>query len=202
MKPITFCTTAAMVALAACTQPAPTAAPAPAASAGPRAGAPPSGEPTGARGGAPAARSGAQAGGGEAHPQPYGQVVTAEAETRPGLFKVHQIGAKLLFEIPRDQLDKDQLLVTEIAKTVLGAGYGGQAVSNSVLQWQLRDDKVYLRTVSYDIVADEGTPEEKAVQSANVSPIVAAFNVEAYGADSAAVIDVTRLFTQPPAASA
>jgi hypothetical protein len=125
-------------------------------------------------------------------------VVTSDAQTRDGLFKVHRIGAKLLFEIPRDQLDKDQLLVTEIAKTVEGSGYGGQSVANGVFQWQLRDDKVYMRAVSYGIIADAGTPEAMAVEAANVPPIVAAFNVEAYSPDSAAVIDVTRLFTQPP----
>jgi hypothetical protein len=125
-------------------------------------------------------------------------VVTAEAVSRAGMFKVHRIGSRLLFEIPRDQLGKDQLLVTEIARTVLGSGYGGQAVGNRVLQWELRDHRVYLRTVSYEAMADPDTPEYQAVKAANVSPIVAAFDVEAYGADSAAVIDVSRLFTQPP----
>ena len=114
------------------------------------------------------------------------------------MFTVHRIGAKLLFEIPRNQFGKDQLLVTEIAKTVLGSGYGGQAVGNRVLQWELRDDRVYLRTVSYEAMADPETPEYQAVTAANVNPIVAAFNVEAYGADSAVVIDVSSLFTQPP----
>ncbi|HEX5829499.1 MAG TPA: zinc-dependent metalloprotease, partial [Gemmatimonadaceae bacterium] len=42
-------------------------------------------------------------------------------------------------------------------------------------------------------------PIYRAVDAANYSPIIAAFNVEAYGADSAAVIDVTRLYTNPPA---
>lgn len=206
MKSTTLLATAALVVLSACTQAASAPAPSPA-PAGPRAAAPPSGGSGGAapaagpRGTAPGARAGGQAGGAqaEASPKPYAEVVTSEAQTRDGLFKVHRIGAKLLFEIPRNQLDKDQLLVTEIAKTVLGSGYGGQSVDNRVLRWELRDDKVYMRTVSYDIVADPGTPEERAVAAANVSPIVAAFNVEAYGPDSAAVIDVSRLFTQPPA---
>jgi hypothetical protein len=115
------------------------------------------------------------------------------------MFSVHRIGSKLMFEIPRSQLDKDELLVIEIAKTVLGSGYGGQAVGNGVYRWQLRDDRVYLRAVSYEAMADSATPEYRAVEAANTPPIVANFNVEAYGADSAAVIDVTRLFTQPPA---
>jgi hypothetical protein len=135
---------------------------------------------------------------GEPNPQPYNRVVTSEAETREGLFKVHRIGPKLLFEIPASQLNRDMLLVTEIAQTVLGSGYGGQAVSNGVYRWDRRDDRIYLRSVSYEAMADSTRPEYEAVQNANVSPIIATFNIEAFGANDAAVIDVTRLFTQPP----
>jgi len=125
-------------------------------------------------------------------------VVTGEARTRNGLFKVHRIGARLLFEIPRDQIGKDQLLVTEIAKTMLGTGYGGQAVSNRVYRWERRDNRVYLRGVSYEVIVDPATPEARAVADANVHPIVAAFNVDAYGPDSSMFIDVGRIFTNPP----
>ena len=124
--------------------------------------------------------------------------MTSEAKTRDGLFKVHRIGARLLFEIPRDQLGKDQLLVTEIAKTVLGSGYGGQAVSNKVYRWERRENRVFLRSVSYDAIVDPKVNEARAVADANVNPIVAVFNVVSFGRDSAMVIDVTRLFTQPP----
>ncbi|HSL71821.1 MAG TPA: zinc-dependent metalloprotease, partial [Longimicrobiales bacterium] len=133
-----------------------------------------------------------------AQPRPYGRVITSAAQTRDGLFKTHRIGARLLFEIPRSQLDKDQLVVMEIAQTALGQGYGGQSVGNRVLRWEKRDHRVFLRSVSYSIQATPGTPEAQAVAAANVHPILAAFNIEAYGPDSAAVIDVTRLFTQPP----
>ena len=189
-----------LLAVAGCTRQAPSEPPAPS---GPRAGAPrpeaggpPGGEAGGARGGAARGGQGAAP---EPSPRPYRQVITDEAQSSPGMFGVHRIGSKLMFEIPRSQLDKDELLVIEIAKTVLGAGYGGQAVSNGVYRWQLRDDRVYLRAVSYEAMADSSTPEYHAVEAANTPPIVADFNVEAYGADSAVVIDVTRLFTQPPA---
>jgi len=114
------------------------------------------------------------------------------------MFDVHVVGAKYLFEIPRDQFNKDELLVTEIAKTTLGAGYGGQAISNRVYRWELRDNRVYLRSYSYEAIADPNTPEYHAVENSNVPAIISAFNVESYGPDSSVVIDVTRLFTQPP----
>lgn len=124
-------------------------------------------------------------------------MVTSEAQTRVGLFKTHRIGSRLLFEIPRAQLGKDHLVVMEIAKTVLGAGYGGQAVGNRVLRWERRDNRIFIRTVSYSAQAEAGTPEALAVENANVNPIIAAINIEAFGPDSSIVIDVTRLFTNP-----
>jgi hypothetical protein len=152
-------------------------------------------------------RQGGQGGGGAAangqlpdpNPRPYGRIVTAEAKTRNGLFKVHRINSRLLFEIPRKELGKDQLLVQEIAKTTLGVGYGGQALGNRVLRWERRDNRVLLRGMSYEVIAgDTASPVVGAVQAANVQPIIAVFNVEAYGPDSSMVIDVSRLFTQVP----
>jgi hypothetical protein len=134
-----------------------------------------------------------------AQPRAYNRVVTSEAKTRDGLFKVHQIGQRLLFEIPRHQLGKDQLVVREIAQTVAGAGYGGQAVGNGVVRWERRDNRIFLRSVSHSMIADSTRPEYNAVRNANVDPIIATFNIEAFGPDSAMVIDVSRLFTQPPA---
>jgi len=126
-------------------------------------------------------------------------VVTREAKTRDGLFKVHRINNRLLFEVPRKELGKDILLVSEIQKTTLGVGYGGQALNNRVLRWERRDNRVLLRGVSYQVVATDTTaPIAGAVQAANVQPIIAVFNVEAYGPDSSMVIDVTRMFTQVP----
>ncbi|MGW8265454.1 MAG: DUF5117 domain-containing protein, partial [Longimicrobiales bacterium] len=154
--------------------------------------------PTQGRGGRPGAqeRGGQEAEGG---PQPYDSVVTAGAVSRSGLFTVHRIDQRLLFEIPQDQLGHDILLVTEIAKTVLGSGYGGQAVGNRVLQWELRNDRIYLRTVSFEAMADPESREYMAVEAANVPPIIEAFDVEAYGPDSSVVVDVSGLFLSPPA---
>ncbi|HEU5185117.1 MAG TPA: zinc-dependent metalloprotease [Gemmatimonadaceae bacterium] len=143
-----------------------------------------------------------QAGGGArrgpVRPQPYARVVTRDYTTRAGLFKAHRRGDQLLYEIPRSELARDFLLVTQIARTTLGVGYGGQAVGNRVVRWERRDNKVLLRTVSFDIMADTSLPIYQAVQAANYSPIVATFDVLSWGPDSAAVVDVSRLFTNPP----
>jgi hypothetical protein len=159
-------------------------------------------EPAAGGGGGRAGRGG-QGGGaaqqGAANPQPYNRVVTAQAQTRTGLFKVHRIGERVLFEIPRREMNKDILLVQEIAQTTLGAGYGGQSAGNRVLRFERKDNRVLLRGVSYEVVSSDSTqPVAGAVAAANVPPILAIFNVDAYGPDSAVVIDVSRVFTQPP----
>ncbi len=152
----------------------------------------------GGRGGRGGGAGGAQ--GAAANPLPYARVVTAQAQTRAGLFKVHRIGERVLFEIPRRELNKDILLVQEIAQTTLGAGYGGQAAGNRMLRFERRDNRVLLRGISNEIMASDTTsPVAGAVSASNVHPVIAVFNVEAYGPDSAPVVDVSRLFTQPPA---
>src|SRR6185369_3374758 len=124
---------------------------------------------------------GGNAVGGAANPLPYARVVTGQAQTEAGLFKVHRVGERVLFEISRRELNKDLLLVQEIAQTTLGAGYGGQAAGNRVLRFERRDNRVLLRGVSYEIMASDTTsPVAGAVAASNVHPIIATFNVEAY----------------------
>jgi hypothetical protein len=207
LRPITPAAAAILLGVACSQQPAPSPAPAPAgnqtaARTPARSDSTPAEGPAGAARGAQGGQGGGGAGGqqqAEPNPRPYARVVTREANTRNGLFKVHRIGNRLLFEIPRKELGKDQLLVSEIAKTTLGVGYGGQALNNRVLRWERRDNRVLLRGVSYQVVATDTTsPMVGAVQAANVQPIISVFNVEAYGPDSSMVIDVTRMFTQVP----
>jgi uncharacterized protein DUF4953/uncharacterized protein DUF5117/uncharacterized protein DUF5118 len=146
----------------------------------------------------PPAQSGGGRGGGRAPEpriQPYDRVITREAKTDDGVFAVHRIGDRVYYEIPKDKLGRDFLWVSQIAKTTLGAGYGGQAAGNRVVRWERRGDRILLRAVSYDVVADAQLPIARAVEAANNSPIVMAFNIEALGKEDAAVIDVTRLFT-------
>jgi len=137
-------------------------------------------------------------------PRPYNRVITSEAKTRRGLFIVHRVGDKLYFEIPRNELGKDMLLVGRYARAAAenpnapGGGfgeYGGDEFGERTLRWDREGDRIILRSPSFAITADSSLAVYRAVQNSNYSPIVAIFNVEAYGRDSAAVIDVTRLYT-------
>ena len=128
-------------------------------------------------------------------PRPYDRVITKEARSDAGIFTVHRIKDKVFYEIPASSLGREFLWVSQIARTTLGVGYGGQAAGRQVVRWERRGNRVLLRKVSYDVVADKSLPIARAVAAANFDPIVMSFNVEAIGKDDAPVIDVTRLFT-------
>ena len=195
------------VALVAGCTAAPTPAPAPAPARAPGAAAVPAGGParpdTTRPAGAPAATPGGAPGGApgaaaEPAPRPYATVIRGDVKTKAGLFKTHRIGGRLYYEIPKSELGKDMLLVTQIAKTNEGNGYGGQALDNRVVRWERKDNRVLLKAVNFAIIADPSTSVSRAVDAANYDVILGAFNVEAYAPDSTPVIEVTRLFTAPP----
>lgn len=127
-------------------------------------------------------------------PQPYEKVITKDAKSKDGVFKVHQIKDKYFYEIPKGEIDKEFLLVSQIAKTTLGVGYGGQALSRRVVRWEKNENRIYLRSINYSIVANPSLPIAEAVQNSNTDSIIMAFPIAAYGPNESIVIDVTRMF--------
>ena len=126
--------------------------------------------------------------------RPYERVITKDAKSEAGVFTVHRIKEKIYYEIPQRELGKEFLWVSQIAKTTLGVGYGGQAAGNRVVKWERHNNRVLLRAVSHEVVADPKLPINRAVQAANNDSIIMSFFIEALGKDDAPVIDVTRLF--------
>src|SRR5262245_35339525 len=130
-----------------------------------------------------------------AQPRPYNQVITANAKTSPGIFKVHRINDQLYYEIPKSELGKDFLWVNQVKHTVNGSGYGGQAAGNRVVRWELYNNRVLLKVIDYSVVADPSSPIAKAVAAANNPSIARSYNVAAFSTNGDPVIDVTPLFT-------
>ncbi len=128
-------------------------------------------------------------------PKPYDQVVTADFKTQTGVFKIHTSKGKLLLEIPPAELDRDFLLVVQIKGSPSAASYPGQGVDDMVVRWELRENKVLLKAISYANIADPTDPIKKAVDMMNTPTIIMAFNVEALAADGSPVIDAGKLFT-------
>jgi hypothetical protein len=130
-----------------------------------------------------------------AEPKPYDKVITKDAKSKSGIFTVHQVKEKWYYEIPKAQLNREFLWVSQIARTTLGSGYGGQFLGSRVVRWERVNNRVLLRDIKYDVVADPKEPISQAVRAANNDTILMSFNVETWGKDEAPVIDVTRLFT-------
>lgn len=133
----------------------------------------------------------------EAPETTYSDVITDEAITSEGLFDTHMIGTDLFYEIPLEMLDREMLLLSRIARTPDGAGYGGSKSNTSTVRWERNGERVLLRLVSYDNFAGDSTTIAAAVRNSNFEPIIMAFDVEVMNEDSTAVvIDVTDLFTE------
>ncbi len=143
----------------------------------------------------PAAAGAPRGGPNTQDPQPYEKVITTDAKSKTGIFTVHQVKDRYYYEIPKSELDREFLWNTRIARTTLGVGYGGQQLASRVVRWELNSNKVHLRDIKYDVVAERAAPISLAVRAANNDTIVMTFPVAAFSSDGAPVIDVTRLFT-------
>ena len=127
----------------------------------------------------------------EDEPKSYSDVITDEAVTSEGIFNTHMIGDDLFFEIPLDMMEREMLLLTRIAATPAGVGFGGSKANTSTVRWERQGERVLLRLVNYQNFADDTTAISEAVHNSNFEPIIMAFDVEVMSDDgSAAVIDV------------
>ena len=127
--------------------------------------------------------------------KPYSEVITKDAISDNGLFKVHKIEADYYYEIPDSLFEKEMLMVSRISKTASGIGFGGGKQNTQVLRWQKRDKKVLLRVVSHEVFAADSLAVHEAVVNSNFEPVLYTFPIKAYSKDSTAtVIDVTDLF--------
>lgn len=133
--------------------------------------------------------------------KPYAKVITKEAKTDEGLFTVHKIDNSYFYEIPDSLFGREMLMVTRIAKTATGLGFGGGKQNTSVLRWEVKDKKVLLRVVSHQVYAADSLPISEAVKNSNFEPVLYAFDIKAYHNDTVndtrnTVIDASELFTK------
>ncbi len=129
--------------------------------------------------------------------EPYSEVITDEAQTDEGLFTVHKVDENYYYEIPDSLLGEEMLLVSRIAKTATNLAYGGTKINTQTLRWERRNDEILLRHISFENIASDTLPVYQAVRRSNFAPVLAAFDIEAIGEDSASVvIEVTDLFSE------
>ncbi|WP_344924264.1 zinc-dependent metalloprotease [Aquimarina addita] len=134
--------------------------------------------------------------------KPYKEVITDKAKSDTGLFTVHHIDDNYLYEIPDSLFNREMLMVTRIAKTATGIGFGGGKQNTQILRWQRKNKQVLLRVVSHQIVAADSLPVHEAVVNSNFEPVLYSFPIKAFYKDTlntaknATVIDVSDLFAK------
>jgi len=134
--------------------------------------------------------------------KPYGEVITKEAKTNTGFFKVHKVKNKFYFELPDSIMGRDILVVNRISKAPANrykslVGYPGDQIGENVIQFEKGpNNKVFIRNVSYLEQAKDTLGMYLSVKNSNIQPIVATFPIQALNKDSvnntgALVIDIT-----------
>src|SRR5688572_7824310 len=140
-----------------------------------------------------------QAAGPRRGPRPYAQVITNRAVTDRGGVSVHKVDDRYFFEIPDSLIGRDFLMVTRISGVPAGSGgfqSAGSSLNERLIRWERVGERLMLRSISVDAVADDTLPIARSVAQNNYAPIIAAFPVAAFSRDSAGyVIDVTDFFT-------
>ncbi|WP_205573284.1 zinc-dependent metalloprotease [Flavisolibacter nicotianae] len=135
-------------------------------------------------------------------PKPYADVITAKAKTDKGLFTTHKVDDKYYFEIPDSLLGREILVVNRISKAPTGPragflGYAGDQIGENVISFEKGpNNKLFLRSNSFDEAGRDSAGMYNAVRNSNVQPIVASFDIKAFAKDSVTnakgtVIDVT-----------
>jgi hypothetical protein len=125
----------------------------------------------------------------------YSEVITKDAKTSSGVFTVHNVDGKWFYEIPEIEIGRLFLWVSQIKKNQAKLGYGGVAYNNQIVRWDKRNDQILLRQIQHTIVADEEKAVYNAVDASTFPPILMTFDIQAYGQDSSAVIEVTEFLT-------
>lgn len=127
-------------------------------------------------------------------PKPYDKVITQEAKTQKGLVTVHQVKTKLYFEIPKNVLGKQLLMVANTTSVPSGVDHLGKNLNEDVVRFFQKGNKVYFQAVDHSLSMDAARPNAEAVQNSQRDAILASFNVETFAADGSPVIEVSRLF--------
>ncbi|CAN5694849.1 zinc-dependent metalloprotease [soil metagenome] len=130
----------------------------------------------------------------DAQERSFSQVVPASAESSEGLFNVHQVDGKLLFEIPDSILGRDMLIMSRYDKTQEGfADVGATMAPNLMVRWERRDDRILLRGVSSSMTANPDDRVSLAVENSSFPSVIQALAIEARG-NGTSVVDVTDMY--------
>lgn len=131
-------------------------------------------------------------------PKMIAEVIKDMSIKEEGLITIYHQGAKLYMEIDRDRLGEDMLLISRIAalpsrlSPYLNAG---SKVSEQVVYWDKKGNKILLRQRSFAQVANEKDPIHLSMIDNNFDPIIESFKIEGSNAsEKRLLINATKLF--------
>src|SRR5436853_475448 len=88
-------------------------------------------------------------------PKPYKEIITDKAVTRKGMFTIHKLDDKYYFELPKNTLGRDILVVNRVSKSSVESpkaffGYSGDQIANNVIRFEKGpNNKIFLKTISF-----------------------------------------------------
>ena len=122
--------------------------------------------------------------------------LTKDMNMSKGIINSYTKNNKLLFEIPNEILEKDILVVTRLAQ--VPSGYSpyinaGSKTSEQVISFYKKNNRLDIRQLSYNNIADPDDPISESVVENNFSPILASFEIK-NNDKSSFLIDVSEYF--------
>jgi hypothetical protein len=126
--------------------------------------------------------------------------VTKEAVTQDGLFKVHQIDDRILFEIPAKAMGRDILWKATTSAGTSDGVFAGTLLGQTVVRFVKHGNKIFIKEVDYRLRDASGKDDgyKKNVTLNSVETIVGQFPIAADGPNGSEVIDATALFLGSP----
>ena len=125
----------------------------------------------------------------------YEEIITKDAITDDGLFKVHKVKDKYYYEIADSLLGRDMLMVTRIVKMATELPLNRHKMSEQVLKWEKFDNNIFLKQASYSKFANDSLPISIAVSNSNFEPIISSFKIAVENKENNShIIDVTSLY--------
>lgn len=125
----------------------------------------------------------------------YSDVIPEDAVTKRGMFDVHEVDEDLFFEIPVDELDTEMVLIKRtVESTLQDPGNFFTGGPELIVQWERDGDRILLRQKRYDLIADTTSAVWGVIEGFRRGPVLATFDIEVFGPDSSAVIDVSDFF--------
>ena len=114
-------------------------------------------------------------------------------QTLQGMFTVHVVCDRVMFEIPPKMLNRDILANTEFAALPTASDFvaPGSAVDNRVIRLTRLGNKVYLEDVRYEIWARAQSNLQRGVEAASLRTALRAFDIIREGKGGAPIIDIT-----------